>query len=340
MKSILCISLAAIFSMAALCAPAGADPDFGPNVLVFDPSMKDIQARIGPIAAKQKDAQFGDARYAYLFKPGTYNVDVQVGYYVQVLGLGRTPDDVVITGNVRSNSTLPQNNVTCAFWRSVENFSYIGKDFGWALSQGTDMRRIHAHGDVSLSTHGWASGGFTADCEIDGRQDAGTQQQWFTRNSEIGSCLGGNWSMVYIGVPDAPAKWPINTSVEKTPAIAEKPVLWMDKDGKYNVTVPSLGKGCSGTDWSERWREHTRKMKLQPRNPPPKLLRQTRSHHFHRSILPRAPGEGQRRQHQCRSRRRQKPAHHPGHLSPRGQHQRHEARHGRARPRLRDVDPR
>ena len=270
MKSIPRVSLAVLFSIAALCAPAKADPDFGPNVLVFDASMKDIQAQLDKIAAQQKNAQFGDARYAYLFKPGKYDVNVEIGYYVQVLGLGQNPDDVIITGDVRSNSTLPQNNVTCAFWRAVENFSYTGNDFGWALSQGTDMRRIHAHGDVSLSTHGWASGGFTADCEIDGKQDAGTQQQWFTRNSEIGSCTGGNWSMVYVGVPNAPAKWPINTSVEYAPAIAEKPVLWIDKDGKYNVTVPPLRKECSGTDWSERWKLDSATQSLQTTSPPAK----------------------------------------------------------------------
>src|SRR6202453_1317581 len=250
MKSILRISLAAAFSIAALCATVKAEPDFGPNVLVFDPSMKNIQAQIDTVAAKQQNAQFEDARYAYLFKPGTYNLNVQVGFYMQVLGLGQTPDAVAITGDVRSNSTLPENNVTCAFWRSVENFSFTGKDFGWALSQGTDMRRIHAHGDVSLSTGGWASGGFIADCKIDGKLDGGTQQQWFTRNSDVGTCTGGTWNMVYVGVPNAPSKWPINTAVEKTPLIAEKPYLFIDDAGKYFVMVPALQKDSAGTSFS------------------------------------------------------------------------------------------
>ena len=243
MKSICAISLAlmAAASLHGVCT--GAEPDFGPNVLVLDPSMKNIQAQIDPIATKQKDAQFGDARYAYLFKPGTYNIDMQVGYYVQVLGLGQTPDTVVITGGMSSNSTLPENNVTCAFWRAVENLSYTGKDFGWALSQGTDLRRIHAHGDMSLSIGGWASGGFIADCKIDGKLDGGTQQQWFTRNSDVGTCTGGAWNMVYVGVPNAPAKWPVNTAVDKTPLIAEKPYLFIDGAGHYSVMVPALRKG-------------------------------------------------------------------------------------------------
>jgi hypothetical protein len=250
MKSICAILLALMTAASLCCVCAGAEPDFGPNVLIFDPSMKNIQTQISAIATKQKDAQFSDARYAYLFKPGTYNIDVQVGYYVQVLGLGQTPDAVAITGGISSNSTLPKNNVTCAFWRAVENLSFTGKDFGWALSQGTDLRRIHAHGDVSLSTGGWASGGFIADCKIAGKLDGGTQQQWFTRNSDVGTCTGGAWNMVYIGVPNAPAKWPINTAIDKTPLIAEKPYLFIDNAGHYSVMVPALRKESAGTSFS------------------------------------------------------------------------------------------
>ena len=42
--------------------------------------------------------QFSSERYAFLFKPGTYAVDVPVGYYTQVLGLGDQPGDVVFSG--------------------------------------------------------------------------------------------------------------------------------------------------------------------------------------------------------------------------------------------------
>ena len=38
---------------------------------------------------------FIENRYAILFEPGTYTgVDLEVGYYTQVLGLGETPDQV------------------------------------------------------------------------------------------------------------------------------------------------------------------------------------------------------------------------------------------------------
>jgi len=36
--------------------------------------------------------------WGYLFKPGQYtNLDVNLGYYTQAIGLGQMPDDVVIT---------------------------------------------------------------------------------------------------------------------------------------------------------------------------------------------------------------------------------------------------
>jgi hypothetical protein len=75
---------------AAIDGPPRPPPDFGPNVLVFDPSMTAaaIQARLDMIAAGQQTAQFGSGRYAYLFKPGQYAVDVKINFYMQALGLG------------------------------------------------------------------------------------------------------------------------------------------------------------------------------------------------------------------------------------------------------------
>src|SRR5579859_5062123 len=73
-------------------------PDFGPDVLIFDPSLTNIQSQLDTISSQQERNQFGTNRYAFLFKPGHYDLDVRVGFYMQVLGLGKSPDDVVITG--------------------------------------------------------------------------------------------------------------------------------------------------------------------------------------------------------------------------------------------------
>src|SRR6185369_10202246 len=109
----------------ALIAGGGARPSLGPNVLVFDPSMPAaaIQQKIDAVYAIQENNQFGSARNALLFAPGDYHVDVPIGYYTQVSGLGDSPDSVRITGNVHSDATLPRNNATCTFWKAAEGFS-------------------------------------------------------------------------------------------------------------------------------------------------------------------------------------------------------------------------
>ncbi len=212
------LSLRHAIITAALCTLTashlmGADPDFGPNVLVFDPSMTGIQNKIDDVFAKQERNQFGTDRYAYLFKPGKYNLDVQVGFYMQVLGLGQSPDDVAITGAVRSKARWFGGNATCNFWRIVENLSVTptqDKNVNvWAVSQGASIRRTHVKGNLNLSDGGWSSGGFIADCKIDGRVESGSQQQWFSRNADWGSWNGGSWNMVFVGTVKPPAgDWP------------------------------------------------------------------------------------------------------------------------------------
>jgi hypothetical protein len=99
-----------------------ATPDFGPNVLVFDPSMpiSQIQADVDAVAAEQVSNQFGTQRYALLFEPGTYGSATQplkfeVGYYTEVAGLGRSPRDVTINGyvDVHSQCFGPGGDTDC-----------------------------------------------------------------------------------------------------------------------------------------------------------------------------------------------------------------------------------
>ena len=148
-----------------------AAPDFGPNVLIFDPTMPSIQEQVDAVFKKQERSEFGSGRDAYLFKPGKYNLDVRVGFYTQVVGLGKSPDDVAITGAVRSLATWMGGNATCNFWRAVENLSVTPTRDGnvnvWAVSQGVALRRAHIRGDLNLWDHGWSSGGFMSDCKAD-----------------------------------------------------------------------------------------------------------------------------------------------------------------------------
>jgi hypothetical protein len=244
----------------AVAAPAGGsglNPDLGSHVLVFDPSMPaaQIQQQIDKVYAVEEHSEFGPERYALLFLPGKYHVDVPVGFYTQVLGLGASPDDVEIDGNVHSDASLPHNNATCTFWRAAEGFSVTpsGGTMQWAVSQAVPFRRMHVRGNMVLhQNRGWASGGWMSDTRVDGAVDSGSQQQWISRNSEWGSWTGSNWNMVFVGVPNPPqGEWPAPpyTKVDRTPVIREKPFLAVDAQGNWNVTVPALRTESQGITW-------------------------------------------------------------------------------------------
>ncbi len=251
------VSCAALFAATAISSRAADKPNLGSSVFVFDPSMPaaQIQQQIDKVYATQEHSEFGAARYAFLFLPGKYNVDVPVGFYTQVLGLGPTPDAVEIDGNVHSDASLPNNNATCTFWRAVEGFSVrpAGGVMQWAVSQAVPFRRMHILGNIALhQNHGWASGGWISDSLIDGNVDSGTQQQWISRNSEWRSWTSSNWNMVFVGVPNPPAgEWPSPpfTKVDRTPIVREKPFLVVDAHGKWSVIVPGLRTSSSGITW-------------------------------------------------------------------------------------------
>ena len=236
-------------------------PDFGLNVLVFSPSMPtaEIQKQIDAIYAAQQHSEFGTQRNAILFTPGDYKLDVPIGFYTEVIGLGATPDAVRITGNVHADASLPRNNATCTFWRAVEGFSVAptgGTANGtmqWAVSQAAPFRRMHILGNLVLhQKHGWASGGWISDSVIDGTVDSGSQQQWISRNAEWKNWTGANWNMVFVGVNHPPAgEWPSPpyTKVAQTPIVREKPFLEVDAHGRWSVRVPSLRANSVGVTW-------------------------------------------------------------------------------------------
>jgi hypothetical protein len=252
MELFVCAAGAAIAS-----GPAAPKPDLGPNVFIFDPSMPSaaIQAEIDKVYAIEQHSEFGSARYALLFLPGKYHVDVPVGFYTQVLGLGASPDAVEIDGNVHADASLPHNNATCTFWRAAEGFSVVpaGGTMQWAVSQAAPLRRIHVRGNLVLNQNGgWASGGWMSDTLVDGNVGSGSQQQWISRNSEWGSWTGSNWNMVFVGVPNPPkGDWPQPpyTRVARTPVVREKPFLQVDAHGAWSVRLPALRKESQGITW-------------------------------------------------------------------------------------------
>jgi hypothetical protein len=239
---------------------------FGPHVYVFDPGMPDadIQRTATEIFSKMEASQFGSDRYALLFKPGSYNVTFNVGFYTHVAGLGRSPDDVHINGGVNVNAQwMPNANATCNFWRTLENFAVTPSSTNGvtriAVSQAAPLRRLHVKGELQLFDFdanwnaGWASGGFLADSVVDGNVVPASQQQWLSRNCKWSNWTNGVWNMVFVGCVNAPAgKFPDPpyTVVDRTPLIREKPFLYADGSGRYFVFVPALKTNTQGVSWS------------------------------------------------------------------------------------------
>lgn len=231
---------------------------FGENVFIFDPfmDMDEIQKLIDTLYNQQhpRTSEFNSNRYALLFKPGIYKLNLKLGYYMQVLGLGQSPGEVIINGALISRGEK-NGNVTCNFWRSVENLCILtpsGAKNIWGVSQAAPMRRMHIIGDIQLHDDGWASGGFIANTKIDGTVYAGGQQQWFSRNVELKKWDRGSWNIMFVGVKNAPADdWPNNpyTVIKETPLIREKP-YFIYTDAGYKVVVPKLRKNSAGVDWT------------------------------------------------------------------------------------------
>jgi hypothetical protein len=119
---------------------------FGDKVLVFDSEMDqtELQKVLDEVHRKQAGQEFSDQRYELLFKPGSYQLDITVDFYVQALGLGKTPGETSIHGAVQSVHTSRNHNVTTQFWRGAENFKVYPDTtepwLFWAVSQAAPMR--------------------------------------------------------------------------------------------------------------------------------------------------------------------------------------------------------
>ncbi|MFF1356740.1 coagulation factor 5/8 type domain-containing protein [Streptomyces sp. NPDC058297] len=244
----------------ASAAPA-ADPlpgggDLGPQVIVFDPSTPGIQAKLDEIFKQQESAQFGTGRYAFLFKPGTYNgLNAQLGFYTSIAGLGLSPDDTSINGDVTVDAGWFNGNATQNFWRSAENLALtpVNGTNRWAVAQAAPFRRMHVRGGLNLAPdgYGWASGGYIADSRIDGTVGPYSQQQWYTRDSSVGGWTNAVWNMVFSGVEGAPAQSfpnPPYTTLNTTPVSREKPFLYLD-GADYKVFLPEKRTDARGTTW-------------------------------------------------------------------------------------------
>ncbi len=259
------------------------NPDFGPNVQIFSPDtpLAEIQTTLDALADQQRDNEMGSSRHAVYFLPGDYGtaeapLQFEVGYYTEVAGLGASPDDVNVNGAIEVyNRCLADGGTSnCLalvnFWRTISNLSLQVNKAGqdgcrqsanfWAVSQAVSMRRFQVAGanlslmDYCTAGPQYASGGFIADSDLS-YTISGSQQQWLTRNSVVAGWSNGVWNQVFSGVVGAPDDAgfpdPPYTTIDETPMSREKPYLFVDDSGAYNVRVPSAQTNTSGTSWDE-----------------------------------------------------------------------------------------
>ena len=274
--AILCLALVLVMLLVsaggggstAIAAPP-ANP-FGPNVLIFDPSMPagQIQAAVDGIYAQQVSDEMGTNRYALLFAPGVYGsatepLQLKVGYYTEVAGLGASPTDVTINGKIEvynrcfAGGGTSDCHALVNFWRTLSNLTLNINARGqdgcrasanfWAVSQASSMRRLNISGaNVSLMDYctagpQFASGGFIADSSLPFVIN-GSQQQWLIRNSRIGgwSKRCGTRSSRVLKARRRTTTFPSPpyTTFATTPVSREKPYLFVDANGDYQVRVP------------------------------------------------------------------------------------------------------
>jgi len=218
---------------------------------------------------------FCTKRVAVLLKPGAHRAKFNVGFYHSLVGLGREPGAVELDafevlngvgadGVEHGLSPGGLNN----FWRSVENVTTApGRNIYYFVSQASPLRKVHIRGQLRLTgpvgggiyDWGYASGGFTADSRIDGGVEFGGQQQYCTRNTEIGDGSAykhGAWSNVLIGSKGAyksePGQLAKETVIENTERIAEKPyIIYEEGENRYYLMIPRPEVGKRGISWEK-----------------------------------------------------------------------------------------
>jgi hypothetical protein len=269
---------------ATTAATPAEDPGLGSRVVVFDPSMPtaEIRQRADEIWQQQVDAEMSGQRWSLLFLPGTYGtaaepLQIKVGYYTEVAGLGARPSDTVINGKVEvynrcltDGPTQPYCVALNNFWRSLSNLTIDVNGTGqdgcrasanfWATSQASSLRRVDIRGgnlslmDYCTAGPQYASGGYLADSRASFVIN-GSQQQWLTRNSEVGGWSNGVWNQVFAGTIGAPSEagFPAEpyTTLDRTPLSREKPFLHVGDDGRWQVRVPKARTDSRGTSWAD-----------------------------------------------------------------------------------------
>lgn len=228
------------------------------------------------------NGEFSDERFAFLFTPGTYTgLNVPVGYYTSVYGLGNAPTDTVFEGEkgvyCEQSCLNFESGALGTFWRSAENFhtksNYqweVGSGMTWAVSQAAPLRNVKVDNSLLLFEYipesccaaGFASGGWNSGVDVGGSVSYGSQQQFMTRSSSAGTFETPVWNGVFAGVTNPPnarcgslnddgSSERSSVSVEPTiPLVAEKPyIVTNDNGASFILVIPSVHADTAGVPW-------------------------------------------------------------------------------------------
>jgi hypothetical protein len=202
--------------------------------------------------------QFDTRRALVLLTEDAPTLDVQVGFYTQVVG---ATEKLTTVNSISAPSTTPGGS-TQTFMRAAERLSVTGAST-WSVSQGCSLRNSEFAAGLQLSagSSDWGSGGFISDISVSGTFDTGIQQQWITKSSTIGSLTtsASSWNLLFVGVDGATQPTGDSsryvTVVPETAGGARKPYVQMDSAGAWVVVVPAEQGPRTGYDPSPPLRE-------------------------------------------------------------------------------------
>jgi len=253
------------------------DPTYAyPDPSQVDPSTGTPRILTGHTSGRH----FTEERRALLFHPGTYRgFDLEVGYYVQVAGLGRRAADTTFRdGRGPYVEALNKREVVGGrlglsldtFWRTGENFAVEG-DLLWAVSQAAPLRRVEVRGHLRLHDDGaQASGGVLANAIVGGDVEFGSQQQYLCRSTRFGgpskmapdSTYAPAWNAVFVdcsgpnlaepgdgeGADEEGKSLPCIVRDDEPKVVVEKPFVAIREDGEtFELRVPKPRVRLDGT---------------------------------------------------------------------------------------------
>ena len=226
----------------------------GPEAAAHDAIANPWYSKVANLLIDPKElpnpGEFSEERYGVLLTKDAPTLAVDVGFYVQVVGVSPTLPVV-------QSVSAPGNGIggaTHTFFRSAERL-HVTKDSIWSTSQGCALRSIEFDGDLgfSLNTQDWGSGGFATDLKVKGTLDTGIQQQFIVKQSTVGdlAVASSSWNLVFVGLEGpTPSKYDSRYTmfVPEVPRGTQKPYLLKDTSGQWSVIVPAEQLDRTGYD--------------------------------------------------------------------------------------------